>query len=181
MRQKGKRILFLQINGKAYWTKLDKPVANYNKSKKIMKDGQPDGWGDEWMIEVANLSADTKRSLKDAGLLGLVRNKLDAREDFITFRLSTEKRDGTPNETPKVVDENEKPWDWEKRGKIGNDSEVAAKFNVWKNPSSNKASAFLVAVKVIKQVPYEAPTSTTDYENLDDWGGRPSLDDEIPF
>ena len=54
----------MQIRGKAYWTKLDKPIANYNKSKKIMKDNQPDGWGDEWSIEVANLSADTKKALK---------------------------------------------------------------------------------------------------------------------
>ena len=160
----------MQIRGKAYWTKLDKPIANYNKSKKIMSDDKPDGWGDEWSIEIANLSATTKQSLKKEGLLSLVKNKLDEREDFITFRLSTEKRDGTPNEAPKVVDENEKDWDWVKRGKIGNDSDVAVKFNVWKNPGNSKSSAFIVAVKVLNHVPYEAEESATNYEDPDNWG-----------
>lgn len=168
----------MQIRGKAYWTKLEEPVANYNKSKKTMKDGQPDGWGDEWSIEVANLSADTKRALKAEGLLGLVKNKMDEREDFITFRLSTEKRDGTPNDPPRVVDEQEKPWDWEGRGKIGNDSDIAVKFNTWKNPGNSKVSAFIVAVKVLNHVPYEKPESDTNYEDPNSWG---DLDDEIPL
>jgi hypothetical protein len=166
------------VKGKAYWTKLDKAVANYNKTKKIMKDGQPDGWGDEWSIEVANLTADTKKALKKEGLLSLVKNKLDEREDFITFRLSTEKRDGTPNDPPKVVDEQEKVWDWDTRGKIGNDSDIAVKFNVWKNPGNGKASAFIVAVKVLNHIPYETEESDTNYEDPNDWG---DLDDDIAF
>lgn len=167
----------MQIRGKAYWTKLDKPVANYNKTKKIMKDGQPDGWGDEWSIEVANLSQDTKKALKAEGLLGSVKNKMDEREDFISFRLATEKRDGKPNDAPRVVDEDEKPWDWEDRGKIGNGSDVAVKFNIWKNPSNNKASVFIVAVKILEHVPYEIEESTTDYEDPDNWG---DVDEEVP-
>jgi hypothetical protein len=170
----------MQIRGKAYWTKLDKPVANYNKQKKIMKDGAPDGWGDEWSVEVANLTADTKKALKAQGLLGLVKNKLDEREDFITFRLSTEKRDGTPNDPIRVVDEQEAEWDWAQRGKIGNDSDVAVKFNVWKNPGNGKSSAFIVAMKVLTHVPYEEKESTTDYEDPNNWGNL-DLDDEIPF
>ncbi len=170
----------MQIRGKAYWTKLDKPVDNYNKSKKIMKDGQPDGWGQEWSIEVGNLTADTKKALKEKGLLSLVKNKLDEREDFMTFRLSTERRDGTPNEAPKVVDENGNDWDWNTRGKIGNESDIAVKFNDWKNPGNGKASAFLVAVKVTNHIPYEAEETTTSYEDPNNWDDL-DLDDEVPL
>lgn len=169
----------MQIRGKAYWTKLDKPVSNYNKTNKILKDDEPDNWGEEWAIEVANLSPITKKALKDQGLLGRVKNKLDEREDFITFRLSTEKRDGSPNETPRVVDEDENEWDWKTRGKIGNGSDIAVKFNVWKNPSNNKASAFLVAVKILNHVPYETEETKVDYEDPEKWGD--DLNDEIPY
>lgn len=169
----------MQIRGKAYWPKLDKPVQNYNKQKKIMKDGEPDGWGDEWSVEIGNLSKETKVALKKEGLLGLVKNKMDEREDFISFRLATEKRDGTPNEAPRILDEAEKVWDWNVRGKIGNESSVAVKFNVWKNPGNGKASAFLVALKVLDHVPYENADATV-YEDVNDWGDTLPNDD-LPF
>lgn len=170
----------MQITGKAFWTKLDKPVPNYNKMKKIMaKDGQPDNWGEEWSVEVGNLTPATKLALKKEGLLSLVKNKMDDKEDFVTFRLAVEKRDGSLNNVPKVVGPDEKPWDWETLGKIGNGSDVAVKFNVWKNPSTNKSSAFLVAVKVLEHIPYEAEGSV-DYEDPDSWGTT-NLDDDIPF
>ena len=172
----------MQIRGKAYWTKLDKAVDNYNKQKKIMdkETGQPDGWGQEWSIEVANLSKETKVNLKKEGLLALVKNKMDEREDFITFRLSTEKRDGTANDAPKVVDEKGETWDWEKRGKIGNDSDIAVKFNVWKNPGNGKASAFFVAVNILEHVPYAVEKNENDYEDPDNWGDL-ELNDDLPL
>ena len=166
----------MQIRGKAFWTKLESPVGNYNKQKKILKDGQPDGWGDEWSIEVGQLSPDTKRKLKAEGLLGLVKNKMDEREDYITFRLSTHKKNGDENDAPRVVDENERPWDWKERGLIGNESDIAVKFNVWKNPGNGKSSAFLVAVKVLNHVPYESEDGGVNYEDPDDWGD--ALDDD---
>lgn len=161
----------MMISGKAYWCKLDKPRPNYNKQKKIIdkETGEPDGWGDEWSVEVGNLDKETKLALKDAGLLSAVKNKMDERDDFITFRLSTVKRDGTENDPVKVVGPDTQPWDWKEDGLIGNGSDVTVKFNTWRN-SNGKTSAFIVALKVDDLVPYEAPEGSGDYEDPDDWG-----------
>lgn len=160
----------MQISGKSYWTKLDKLHDNYQKQKKILnKDtGEPDGWGREWSIEVGNLTLATKKALKEAGLLGRVRNKMDEREDFVTFRISEFKRDGEPNDQPPVVGPDTKPWDWAKNGLIGNGSDVTVKFNVWRGGA--QASAFLVAVKVDNHLKYEAPSGGNDYEDPMNWG-----------
>lgn len=159
------------IEGVCYWNKLDKLRDNYNKQRKLLnkETGEPDGWGREWSVVVGNLSKDTKVALKEAGLLGRVKNKMDDAEDFITFRTSEFKRDGEANKPINVVNSKGQPWDWKTDGLIGNGSKVVAKFNVWK-PGNGNASAFLVSLMVKELVPYVQEDNGNSYEDPDDWG-----------
>lgn len=191
----------MRISGDIFWAKLDKPRPNYNKQRKIMgPDGEPDGWGDEYSVVIGNLTKDTKLALRDAGLLDKVKNKMDDQNDFITFRLSTEKKSGEKNDPIRVVNgETGETWDWEKDGLIGNLSKGVIAFNTWKN-NNGKTSAFPVSLLVTEHVEYEAPEGSGDYEDPDDWSeylpkkeAKPKrtnkktvvedgeLDDEIPY
>lgn len=193
----------MQIEGLIQWCKLDKPRPNYNKQRKIMKDGEPDGWGDETSVVFSNLTKETKLALRDAGLLDKVKNKMDDLEDQITFRLSHAKRDGTINDPIKVTNAaTGAPWDWKEDGLIGNGSKGVMKFNVWRNPNG-KSSIYPVSMLVLDRVEYESPDGERDYEDPDDWSSyvkapakapakaaakgkskvtaADDLDDEIPF
>lgn len=188
------------IEGTIYWCKLDKLRDNYNKQRKIMKDGEPDGWNREWSVTLGNLTKETKLALRDAGLLDRVKNKMDDQEDHITFRLSETKKDGEKNDPIAVTNAaTGEPWDWKEDGLIGNGSKGAMKFNVWKK-GVGKASLFPVALLVLEHEEYEGGES--DYEDPNDWSAytkpaeKPAakakttkaktpvdedLDDDIPF
>lgn len=188
------------IEGEIFWCKLDKPRDNYNKQKKIMKDGEPDRWGREYQVVLGNLSKETKLQLRDAGLLDKVKNKMDDQGDFVTFRLDELDRDGEEQEI-KVVDEDGNPWDWKVNGLIGNGSRGAMKFNVWKKPNV-KARIYPLSLMVLEHVEYEAEDGAGEREDANDWSAytskkkapaKPSakakgkavveeeLEDDIPF
>lgn len=156
------------IEGKVYWCKLDKPRDNYNKQKKIMKDGAPDRWGREFSVTLGNLSKEMKLQMRDAGLLDKIRNKMDDLEDQITFRMDEFDRDGDPQEFKVVNGKTGEPWDWKEDGLIGNESFGAVKFNVWKKPGV-KARIYPLSLLVLDHVEYEAPEGTGEYEDADDW------------
>lgn len=190
----------MQIEGTIYWCKLDKPRANYNKQKKIMKDGEPDRWGNEYSVVFGNLTKDTKLALKAAGLLDKVKNKMNDQEDFVTFVLDEFDRDGEAQYIKVVNGDTGQEWDWKKDGLIGNGSKGVIKFNTWKNPSNNKVRIYPVSMLVLDLVEYEAPEGSGPAEDPDDWSeyvnpkAKPSsaakaktktpaedLDDDIPF
>ena len=160
----------MQVEGTIYWCKLDKLRPNYNKQRKIMtKDGEPDGWNDEWSVVLGNLDRDTKVALRDAGLLDKVKNKMDEKEDFITFRLSKTKKDGEENDPIRVVNvETMEDWDWKEDGLVGNGSKGVMKFNTWRSPNG-KTSAFPVSLLVLEHVEYEGEEGAGDYEDPNDW------------
>lgn len=156
------------IEGTLYWAKLDKPRDNYNKQRKIMKDGEPDRWGREYAVTIANLTKETKLQLRDAGLLDKVKNKMDDLEDNITFRLDEFDKDGEP-QSIKVVNSDGKEWDWKEDGLIANESRGAIKFNVWR-PSQGKPRLYPVSLMVLEHILYEAPEGSGEREDPDDWG-----------
>lgn len=197
------------IEGTIYWAKLDKPRDNYNKQKKILdKDtGEPDRWGREYSVTLGNLTEETRRQLRDAGLLDKVKDKMDEQGHHITFRLDEFNNDGEPQEFKVVNGETGEPWDWKEDGLIGNKSIGAVKFNVWKKPGI-KARIYPLSLLVLDHVEYEAPEGSGEYEDADDWSSyvkpakqapkkeapaakakapknkladREDLDDDIPF
>lgn len=172
----------MQITGTIYWAKLDKPRDNYNKQRKIMKDGEPDRWGREYSVVFGNLSKDTKIALRDAGLLDKVKNKMDDQEDHITFRLNEFDRDGDSQEILVTDAETMQPWDWEENGLIGNGSKGVIKFNIWSNPSTGKKNIYPVSVLVTELVEYEAPEGSMEYEDPNDWSeyAKPQPKAKVP-
>lgn len=157
------------IEGKIYWCKLDKPRDNYNKQKKIMdkETGEPDRWGREYSVVLANLSKETKLQLRDAGILDKVRNKMDDLEDQITFRLDEFDRDGDPQCISVTNGDTGQSWDWKEDGLIGNGSFGAVKFNVWKKPNV-KARIYPLSMIVLEHVEYEGEEQQ-EREDPDDW------------
>ena len=165
-----------------------------------MKDGEPDRWGREYAVTIANLTKETKLQLRDAGLLDKVKNKMDDLEDNITFRLDEFDKDGEP-QSIKVVNSDGEEWDWKEDGLIANESRGAIKFNVWR-PSQGKPRLYPVSLMVLEHILYEAPEGSGEREDPDDWGAyakKPAakekatakpktkkeepedLDDDIPF
>lgn len=158
----------MRISGTINWAKLDKPRPNYNKERKIMEDGEPAGWNDEYSVVIGNLTRETKLALKEAGLIDKVKNKMNDQEDHITFRLPVTKKDGTENDPIKVTNAaTGLPWDWKEDGLIGNGSKGVIAFNIWKG-GAGKASIFPVSLLVTEHVEYESEGGG-DYEDPDDW------------
>lgn len=139
------------ITGNAFWTKLSRPVENYNK------DGQ------EWTLDVA-IDDKTSKELKGYGLGSKVKNKGDERGDFITFKRSTVKRSG-----PKKGEDN-KPitlvgpdgkTPWPSSTHIGNGSVVKVKFSLNEtiNPRTKEKGmrADPLAIQVYEHSEYTPP------------------------
>lgn len=108
------------VQGKAFWTKLNHPVPNYNKD------------GLEWTLDVS-LDKEASKELAGYGLGSKIKNKGDERGDFITFKRASVKRSG-----PKKGEEN-KPitvvspdgkTPWPSAVHIGNGSIVKVKFTL---------------------------------------------------
>lgn len=172
-------------NVELFWTKMDKLRDKYRPNQ-----------GKEWSIDACNLTKEQKLQLKDAGVLGRVKNKMDDRGDFIHFTVSEYQRprkdkpngkydlwdfdEGSldeafdagyiakKNERPPVFKEDGKTdWDFKTDGLIGNATKADVKFNV------QGTNVYLVAVRVTELVEFE---QKGDYEDVNDWGDT----DEAP-
>jgi|TARA_R110000787_G_scaffold4306_7_gene16679 hypothetical protein len=144
------------IQGTAYWASVTQPNTTYEPV---------------WSVDVGNLSAAAKKTLKADGLGDKIKNKDDEKGDFINIKQKVNKRDGSTFEPPKVVDGMKRPF----ASLIGNGSEVAVKYTAreWEYNGKAGITADLKAVQVIKHIPYG------DGEDFDTIGGN-DLDD-IPF
>lgn len=170
----------MQITAKVFWCKFEKLRDKYRPEQ-----------GQEWSVDATNLSKETKLSLKAAGVLARVKNKMDDREDFLHFTVSEYQRprrvktDGTyelwdfdkgslqdafnQGYTAKKNDpipffkaDGKTLWDFKTDGLIGNGSVADFKFNV------SAPNVYLVAVRIREHVPYDAPNRGTEDPN--DWG-----------
>jgi hypothetical protein len=123
------------VSGKAYWASLSAPNTTYEPV---------------WCIDVT-VDEKTKVELESIGLN--VQNKGDEKGDFIKIKRKVMKPDGTEREAPNVVDSKRNPWD---KSLIGNGSDVNVKFKVYEYEynKNHGVSADLIAVQVVKLVPY---------------------------
>lgn len=136
------------ITGKAYWAKiLGKPVPNYSN----------DGY--EWTMDLS-LDDKAKEMINQLGISDRIRNKGDARGDFISFKQRETRADGSKNEPIRVVNAKNQPWDH--NNKIGNDSLVDVKFNVKDYGKGKKPGVYIQAVRVLDHIPYV----TQDFDEL---------------
>lgn len=177
------------IRGPVHYAKiLGSPVPCYDKDK-----------GKEWKMDV-ELNAATVKELKGYGIGDRIKQKdgyLDG-APHISLRQNSQKADGTPNNSPRVVEGDGKtPWDQEKL--IGNESVCDVKVAIMDHGPGKKKGVYIRGVRVLKHVPYEGTLfSPLDEDDEyfaggdDDIAEKPQtkrgktkisdeLDDEIPF
>lgn len=128
------------IRGRLNWAKvLGAPVMNdYAKEKQWSVDVSPDAAG-----------MTVLRSLK---LDGKIKNKGDARGNFISFRQSEFKKNGELNDPINITDAKGNPWPENK--KLGNETVADVKFS-YTDFGQTKGS-YIKAIRVLKHVPYVA-------------------------
>jgi hypothetical protein len=171
------------IRGTLHWAKvLGAPLMNdFANEKQWSVDVTPDAKG---MAELKKLKLNSK-----------IKNKSDARKDFISFRLSEFKKSGEENDPITVTDKDGNPWPANK--KLGNGTVADVKFS-FTDFGTTKGN-YIKAIRVLEHVPYVvqefAPLSEDDEyfatgEEPDEpqvgsEGAAPAfdpdLDDEVPF
>lgn len=133
------------IHGIAHWAKILGPPRHNDYT------------GDnEWSIDVTP-DAEGRKILKELGLSDRLRDPKDTdsrKETFLSFRHKEFKADGEKADPIRVVNASAEPWDKDRDGLIGNESEVNAKFVVRDYGKGKKMGMYLRAIQVTKLVPY---------------------------
>ena len=168
------------IRGELNWAKvLGAPVMNeFAKERQWSVDVTPNAEG---LAELKRLKLNSKLKNKGKG-------------DFIAFRQSEFKKDGSPNDPITITDAQGNPWPANK--KIGNGSVGDVKFS-YTDFGTTKGS-YIKAIRILKHVPYVAqefaPLSEDDEFFAGDSEpqgasdtpaaaptGSEDLDDDVPF
>jgi hypothetical protein len=152
------------IKGVAYWASIcGKPKPGYNNGP------------DEWSLDLS-VDKETVARLTELGLKKKIKNKDDARGQFITFKRKAIKKDRetgkeVPNNPIRIVDHRGEPWPQDKL--IGNGSTLNVRFNVNTRPGFQGGpatqAADILSVQVWDHKPYEGkgaefPTKTDGVE-----------------
>lgn len=141
------------LQGKAYYAKVvGKPKPGYDKTKL------------EWSIDVA-ITSDTRKRLIKEGVGNYVKNKGDDRGDFISFKRSALKVDGSPAKAIQVVDSKNNPWD--QSTFIGNGSVVNVMFAL-NEKATGGLKPGLIKLQVWEHVPYEPTGDREDFPTAED-------------
>lgn len=144
------------IQGKAYYAKvLGAPAWGYKNQYK------------EWSVDVT-LDKATREKLLAAGMSkASIKNKDDARGDFITFKRREFKKDGTAGKPIEVVDKKGQPWS--QKALIGNESVVNAKIILNEN-NDGEVKPGLLKLQVVEHVEYEGRGDDEDLPVYNDDG-----------
>lgn len=147
------------IRGTLHWAKvLGQPLMNdYAKQR-------------QWSVDVTP-NAEGMATLKRLKLQGKMKNKDDARGDFISFRVSEFKKSGEENEPINIVDVEGNPWPSHK--KIGNGSIADVKFS-YCDYGQTKGS-YVKAIRILEHVPYV----TQEFAPLDEDDEFFAADDDV--
>lgn len=137
------------MTGTAYWAFVTRPNTTFDPC---------------WSIDLANLTAENKKQLEKQGLAGKIKNKGDARGDFITFKQKVTGANGKEFKAPWVVDKDGSDF----TSTIGNGSKVTVQYTIRPWAHANKAgiSADLRKVQVLDLVEYNPDTDVVDIDKL---------------
>lgn len=168
----------IYLTGVAHWAKvLGKPVANYNKD------------GFEWTMDFTP-DKDGLAQLKALGLGKKIKNKDDARGDFLQIKQKEKKANGENNRPIPVFDAANRHWN--QNTKIGNGSLVEVKLDIVKYPA--QIGVYCQGIRVLELVEYarqEFPDRPDDDEYVakadvfnpvveDEAEPDAELDDDVP-
>jgi hypothetical protein len=131
--------------GTAMWAKVHRPVANYNK----------DGY--EYTIDLI-VDKEEAAKLKEVG--ATVREK--GGDLVVKFKLKVERKDGSKNEPPLIVDADKMPT----KEEIGNGSKVRVQYRTydWEFGKKKGTSIALQAVQVLELVEFKGGTTQAGAE-----------------
>jgi hypothetical protein len=162
------------VKGKLYWSKLERPVDNYEKT------------GREWTVDFV---PDDVTFLKEHRLLDrLKEGRAPIEGDYIRLRKPEKDKDGNKNEPIKVIDSDNQPW--EHGVNIGNGSDADVKLTIADFGAGKKKAIWAKAIRVTTLVPYEVdefggmeetPRKKADTKGKGKKTEELDLDDDIPF
>ena len=149
----------MKVQGIANWACVQTPNKKFDPT---------------WQIDV---TIDEKQA-KELKKLGLTLKEDDKGNPVIKLKRAVMKKDGTPNQKPRVVDAKKQPF----TDLVGNGSRVNAAFNVyeWNNNFGNGIAADLFAVQVLELVPY-VEKDKDEFEEEDGFATEINHDDDLPF
>ena len=151
------------ISGTSYWASVISPNTKFDA------DGV-------WTIDVGNLDDLNKKKAQKDGLT--IKNKVDEKEDFVTFKRKVRNNKGNLNRQPNVVDANKRLIT---ETMIGNGSKVNVLYEPfeWNFGGKTGVSADLRAVQVTELVPYT--TEEDDAFDVIPDGFTSDEAEDIPF
>ena len=157
------------ITGEAYWARLGPVDETKHEYQSFIYD---------WSIDVCNLDEKNIAKAQNDGLL--IKNKCDARGNFITIRRKRYSRDGSRDEQPLINDPSGKPL--KPTFLIGNGSLVNVRYTTYpwevKSLGHKGISATLLAVQVKKLVAYPSPQTIVSVEEVSDEGKKQHIKKE---
>jgi len=149
------------LSGKAHWASVASPNTTFEPV---------------WSVDLA-IEGDELNKARQMGLA--IKNKGDDRGDFVTIKRKVNRRDGTQNQAPALVDANKNPMSGTLIGN-GSDINVLFKTYEWEYAGKTGMGAELQKVQVTKLVPYS--DGSDDFDVVPDgYSAVDTLNDDIPF
>jgi len=147
------------ITGKCYWAKVHAPDTTYEPA---------------WSIDIC-LDDNNREAIMQDGLA--IKNKGDDRGDFIQIKQKVNRRDGTENPAPVVLDAQKNTM----TKLIGNGSLVNVQYTPfeWEMNGKKGVSPILKKVQVVNLVPYGEDFDVVEGGYVE--GASSITEDEVPF
>lgn len=148
------------LSGKSHWATIATPNTTFEPV---------------WSIDLA-LEGEELNKAQKMGLT--IKNKSDDRGDFVTIKRKVNRKDGSQNQAPSLVDANKNDMGTTLIGN-GSDVNVLLKTYEWEYAGKSGVGAELQKVQVINLIPYG---DGEDFDVVPDGHSTvDTLDDDIPF
>lgn len=149
------------LPGKAYWASIANPNTTFEPV-----------WSIDLAVEGGELDKARQMNLN-------IKNKSDERGDFVTIKRKVNRKDGSQNQRPSLVDSNKNDMG---NTLVGNGSDVNVLFKTyeWEYAGKMGIGTELEKVQVTKLIEYN--DNSEDFDVVPDgYSAASALDDDIPF
>ena len=149
------------LSGKAYWASIANPNTTFEPV-----------WSIDLAVEGGELDKARQMNLN-------IKNKSDERGDFVTIKRKVNRKDGSQNQRPSLVDSNKNDMG---NTLVGNGSDVNVLFKTyeWEYAGKMGIGTELEKVQVTKLIEYN--DNSEDFDVVPDgYSAANALDDDIPF
>jgi len=149
------------LSGKAHWASVANPNTTFEPV---------------WSVDLA-IEGDELNKARQMGLS--IKNKGDDRGNFVTIKRKVNRKDGTQNQSPALLDGNKNPMNGTLIGN-GSDINVLFKTYEWEYAGKTGMGAELQKVQVTNLIEYS--DGSDDFDVVPDgYSAVDTLNDDIPF